>query len=132
MIAKHQMPGYINGLTNVMDVRDVALAHINAAERGRIGERYNVGNWNTSQKALNELIAKVAGVPAPKVPVPFFVARFGSKLGDWASRTLLHQNHPSRVSLLKCSNIFNTKIVPRDWLNWPIPRVLSNRLYGSR
>jgi len=132
MIAKHQMPGYINGLTNVMGVRDVALAHINAAERGRIGERYNVGNWNTSQKALNELIAKVAGVPAPKVPVPFFVARFGSKLGDWASRTLLHQNQPSRVSLLKCSNIFNTKIVPRDWLNWPIPRVLSNRLYGSR
>ena len=67
---------------------------MNAAERGRIGERYIVGNWNTSQKALNELIAKVAGVPAPKVPVPFFVARFGSKLGDWASRTLLHKKPP--------------------------------------
>ncbi len=94
MIAKYQMPGYINGPTNVMDVRDVAIAHINAAERGRIGERYIIGNWNTSQKALNELIAKVAGVPAPKVPVPFFVARFGSKLGDWASRTLLHKKPP--------------------------------------
>lgn len=29
MIAKYQMPGYINGPTNVMDVRDVAIAHIN-------------------------------------------------------------------------------------------------------
>ncbi len=29
MIVKRQMPGYINGPTNVMDVRDVAIAHIN-------------------------------------------------------------------------------------------------------
>jgi len=94
MIAKRKMPGYIDGPTNVIDVRDVAIAHINAAERGRIGERYIVGNWNTTQKALNELIAKVAGVPAPKVPVPFSVARFGLKLVDWASRTLLHKKPP--------------------------------------
>ena len=94
MIAKRQMPVYIDGPTNVIDVRDVAIAHINASERGRIGERYIVGNWNTSLKALNELIAKVAGVPAPKIPVPFSMARFGSKLGDWAARTLLHKKPP--------------------------------------
>jgi len=94
MIAKRQMPVYIDGPTNVIDVRDVAIAHINAAERGRIGERYIIGNWNTSLKALNELIAKIAGVPAPKIPVPFSIARFGSKLADRASRILLHKKPP--------------------------------------
>jgi len=91
LIAKQQMPVYIDGPLNVIDVRDVAIAHIQAAERGRIGERYIIGNWNTSQKSLNQLIAKVASVPAPSFPVPFSVARFGSKLGDWASRNLLHK-----------------------------------------
>jgi dihydroflavonol-4-reductase len=133
MIAKRQMPVYIDGPTNVIDVRDVAIAHINAADRGRIGERYIVGNWNTSLKALNELIAKVAGVPAPKVPVPFSIARFGSKLVDRGRLELFFtKNHPFRVSLSKCSNIFNTTIVQRDWKNWGIHRVLSSRLYGNR
>jgi len=91
MIAKQQMRGYIEGPINVIDVRDVAIAHIQAAKRGRIGERYIIGNWNTTQKSLNQLIAKVANVPAPKFPIPFFIARFGSKLGDWASRNLLHK-----------------------------------------
>ncbi len=94
MIAKRQMPGYLDGPTNVIDARDVAIAHIRAAERGRIGERYIVGNWNTTQKTLNELIAKVAGTPAPKIPIPFFIARFGSKFGDWAFRTILHKPAP--------------------------------------
>ncbi|MDT7042692.1 NAD-dependent epimerase/dehydratase family protein [Candidatus Nitronereus thalassa] len=91
MIAKQQMPAYIDGPTNVIDVRDVAAAHIRAAEHGRIGERYIIGNWNTSQRALNQLIAKVAKVPAPTFAIPFPIARFGSKLGNWASRTLLHR-----------------------------------------
>ena len=59
MIAKRQMPGYIQGPVNVIDVRDVAVAAMRAAERGRVGERYIVGNWNTTQKELNELIARV-------------------------------------------------------------------------
>jgi dihydroflavonol-4-reductase len=91
MIAKQQMPAYIDGPINVIDVRDVAVAHIRAAERGRIGERYIIGNWNTSQRELNQLIAKVAGMPAPTFAIPFPIARFGSRVGNWASRTLLHK-----------------------------------------
>ncbi len=89
MIAKRLMPGYIQGPVNVIDVRDVAGALIKAAERGRVGERYIIGNWNTTQQDLNKLIAKVAGVMAPVIPVPFFVAQQGSKLGEWASKTIL-------------------------------------------
>ena len=94
MIAKRQMPGYIQGPVNVIDVRDVAGAMIRAAEVGKIGERYIIGNWNTTQKELNQLIAKVVGVQPPVFPVPFFIAQLGSKAGEWASRRLLHRPPP--------------------------------------
>jgi dihydroflavonol-4-reductase len=94
MIVKGMMPGYIQGETNAIDVRDVASGMIRAAEQGRIGQRYILGNWNTTQKDLNDLIARVAGVTAPMVPVPFPVARYGSKLGDWAFRTILRKRAP--------------------------------------
>lgn len=94
MIARRRMPAYVQGLVNVIDVRDVAAGLIKAAERGRVGERYILGNWNTTQKELNELIARVAGVMAPMVAVPFALARYGSKFGDWAFRTLLRSHAP--------------------------------------
>lgn len=94
MIAKRLMPAYIQAPVNVIDVRDVAVGMIRAAERGRIGERYILGNWNTTQKELNVLIARVAGVMAPLVPVPFPMARYGSKLGEWAFRTVLRKPAP--------------------------------------
>ncbi|MDH3503537.1 MAG: NAD-dependent epimerase/dehydratase family protein [Nitrospirota bacterium] len=91
MVAKGRMPVYIPGRVNVIDVRDVAVAMIRAAERGRVGERYLVGNWNTTQQDLNELIAHVLGVAPPLFPVPFALARWGSKVGEWVSRSLLHR-----------------------------------------
>ena len=94
MIARRQMPAYVQGLVNVIDVRDVAAGLIKAAERGRVGERYILGNWNTTQKELNALIARVAGVMAPMVAVPFALARYGSKVGDWAFRTIFRSQAP--------------------------------------
>jgi dihydroflavonol-4-reductase len=94
MIARRQMPAYVDGPVNAIDVRDVAAGMIKAAERGRVSERYILGNWNTTQRELNALIARVAGVMAPVLPVPFALARHGSKLGDWVFRTVLRRPAP--------------------------------------
>jgi dihydroflavonol-4-reductase len=91
MVAKGRMPVYVPGPVNVIDVRDVAVAMIRAAERGRVGERYLVGNWNTTQQDLNELIAHVVGVAPPLFPVPLALARWGAKVGEWVSRSLLRR-----------------------------------------
>lgn len=77
MIAKGQMLGYNQGPVNVVNVRNVAAAMIRAAELGKIGERYLVGNWNTTQKELNQLIAKVGGVASPIFPLPFTLTKIG-------------------------------------------------------
>ena len=65
-----------------------------AAERGRTGERYILGNWNTTQKDLNAMIARVVSAPAPILPIPFPVARYGSKVGDWMFRTAFRRPAP--------------------------------------
>jgi dihydroflavonol-4-reductase len=92
MMAKGRMRVYIPGRVNVIDVRDVAEAMIGAAERGREGERYLVGNWNTTQKDLNERISQVVGVAPPFFPVPIPLARWGAKIGEWVSRSFLRRS----------------------------------------
>jgi len=94
MIARRLMPLYIAGKVNAIDVRDVAVGMVRAAERGRPGERYILGNWNTTQKELNTLIAQVAGVMAPLAPVPFPLARYGTKALEWAFQTILRRPSP--------------------------------------
>jgi dihydroflavonol-4-reductase len=91
MVGKGHMPVYIAGRTNAIDVRDVAVAMIRAAERGREGERYLVGNWNTTQKDLNECIAHVVGVRPPLFPLPLSLARWGIKIGEWGARSLFRR-----------------------------------------
>lgn len=69
-IARGNVPIYPTGGVTVIDVRDVAAAHLAAAERGRSGERYILGTLDISHKAMLKLIAQIAGVPAPSIPVP--------------------------------------------------------------
>ena len=61
---------------NWVHVRDVAIGHILAAEKGRIGERYILGhaegNW-TMKQALQTL-QEITGTSAPKVQIPYVVA----------------------------------------------------------
>jgi len=71
-----QMPAYLDTGLNWVHVRDVAVGHILAAEKGRLGERYILGhaegNW-TMREAF-AVLEKITGVPAPKLRVPYAVA----------------------------------------------------------
>jgi dihydroflavonol-4-reductase len=60
------------GGTNFIDVRDVAAAHIAAAEKGRTGERYILGAVNMTHRAMLRLTAEVIGVPPPPLVLPNF------------------------------------------------------------
>jgi len=68
------MPAYLDTGLNVVDARDVALGHLAACERGRVGERYILGAENlTLQRIFGEL-AQAVGRPAPKVRIPYAAA----------------------------------------------------------
>jgi dihydroflavonol-4-reductase len=55
---------------NVVDVRDVAEGHVQAAERGRQAERYILGGTNMRVDALMRRIAEVLDAPTPKMNLP--------------------------------------------------------------
>jgi dihydroflavonol-4-reductase len=69
-----RMPAYVQTGLNVVAVEDVARGHVLAAERGRIGERYLLGGSNMTFKALLDALAVVAGLPAPRVRLPWHAA----------------------------------------------------------
>lgn len=73
-IANKEMPGYIEGGVNIIDVEDVARGHILAAKKGRVGERYLFGNENMSVSDYFRLISEVAGVKPPKIKIPYYLA----------------------------------------------------------
>jgi dihydroflavonol-4-reductase len=73
-VLNKKMPGYIDAGMNFVDVEDVARGHILAAQKGRIGERYILGNENLPIKDYFELIGKVAGVEPPKKKLPYSLA----------------------------------------------------------
>jgi len=67
------MPAYVDTGLNLVDVRDVALGHVLAAEAGRPGEKYILGHRNVTLKAMLDLLASISGVPAPRVRLPHWV-----------------------------------------------------------
>jgi dihydroflavonol-4-reductase len=69
-----KMPGYIDSGMNMIDVEDVARGHILAAQKGRIGERYILGNENMPIKDYFDLIGEVAGVEPPGRKMSYSVA----------------------------------------------------------
>lgn len=68
------MPAFIDTGLNVVDVRDVALGHLLACERGRVGERYILGSENLTLRQILHDLAEISGKRAPKVELPYFVA----------------------------------------------------------
>ena len=78
------MPAFVDTGLNYVHVRDVAVGHILAAERGRVGERYILGhaegNW-TMKQAL-DVLAEITGLPAPKFQAPHVLAFAAAYVGE--------------------------------------------------
>jgi dihydroflavonol-4-reductase len=70
------LPAYIDTGLNFVHVRDVAVGHILAAEKGRVGQRYILGHaqGNWALKQALEVMARISGLPAPRLRVPYALA----------------------------------------------------------
>jgi dihydroflavonol-4-reductase len=71
---KGDMPAFIDTGLNVVDVRDTAIGHLLACERGRAGERYILGSENLTLEQILGLLAEITGRKAPRMKLPYAVA----------------------------------------------------------
>jgi dihydroflavonol-4-reductase len=73
---RRAMPAYVDTGLNLVHVRDVAVGHILAAEKGRVGERYILGHaeGNWTMKAAFDALEEITSIPAPRTRVPYALA----------------------------------------------------------
>src|SRR5271156_4284856 len=80
-------PAYMDTGLNWVHVRDVAAGEILAAEKGRVGERYILGNagGNWTMRETLAVLEELSGVAAPKFRVPYFVALLAAHANEATS-----------------------------------------------
>lgn len=71
---KRKFPAYVDTGLNLVDVRQCALGHIAALEKGRSGERYILGGENLTLKQILDKLGVITGLPSPRIRVPYALA----------------------------------------------------------
>lgn len=79
-IINGEMPAGIAGSFNLCDVRDLANGTIAAADRGRCGECYILGNDEVSFKKFARLIAEESGCKGVQLFLPLGMAGFLARM----------------------------------------------------
>lgn len=110
-IIKGEMPVGIDGSFNIVDVRDLAAGCISAADKGRIGEGYILGNDVIRFKTLNKIIAQEAGCKPIKFFLPISIAeriakqmeKKAAKSGDVPMMTTFSVYNLKRNNQFDCS-----------------------------
>lgn len=86
-VLTRRIRGYVSsGGLNVVAAEDVAHGHVLALERGCAGERYLLGGDNLSMRDAFAMVARLGGVPPPRVAIPYPAALAAATVCDWALR----------------------------------------------
>ena len=101
-----KMPAYIDTGLNLIDVADCARGHILAEEKGRLGERYILGNKNMSLKEILLALETLTGLKAPRIKMPYWVAYAAGLACEWASDNITHQPPSVPLAGVKMAKYF--------------------------
>lgn len=84
----NKLPAFVDTGLNLVDARDVAMGHLQAADKGRVGERYILGCENMTLEAILNRLSPIANKPAPSIKLPYAVAyATGVATTAWANLT---------------------------------------------
>jgi dihydroflavonol-4-reductase len=92
---------YIEGELNLIDVRDVAIGIVLAMERGRYGKRYLLGSENMSVLQVFGELARLTGLPPPRMRVPYALALATAYISEWLAVVFTHRPPAATVTGVK-------------------------------
>jgi dihydroflavonol-4-reductase len=78
-----KFPAYVDTGLNLVDVTEVARAHVLALTKGTPGRRYILGGENLTLKQILDKMSAITGIPSPKVKIPFAVAATYAFFEEW-------------------------------------------------
>jgi dihydroflavonol-4-reductase len=78
-----KFPAYMDTGLNLVDVAEVARAHVAALTRGQPGRRYILGGENLTLKQILDKMSAITGIPSPTVRIPFPVAATYAFFEEW-------------------------------------------------
>jgi len=102
----HKMFACINTGLNVVDVEDVARGHILALEKGRIGERYLLGNKNLTLREIMVILEKITGIKAPRFNIPYNCALAAGYIDEFFEGNILRRHPRIPVAAVHASRHF--------------------------
>jgi dihydroflavonol-4-reductase len=78
-----KFPAYVDTGLNLVDVSEVARAHVLALTKGTPGRRYILGGENLTLKQILDKMAAITGIPSPRTKIPFAVAATYAFFEEW-------------------------------------------------
>jgi dihydroflavonol-4-reductase len=93
---KGRMPAYIETGMNIVDVDDVAAGHLLAMQKGRLGERYILGNKNLMLREVFEILGRLTGIEPPSIKLPRLAILPLAYFNQWISNLT---GQPPRIPL---------------------------------
>jgi dihydroflavonol-4-reductase len=78
-----KFPAYMDTGLNLVDVAEVARAHVTALTKGQPGRRYILGGENLTLKQILDKMSALTGIPSPTVEIPFIVAATYAFFEEW-------------------------------------------------
>lgn len=129
--ARFSFPGGFN----LVDVRDVAAGHILAAEKGRKGEMYILGNENVTGEEFSKMCAEILGKSDRVIPLPGLLVEGGAQLAQFIADNITHSKpyvipkelkYTSQYAFMDCSKARkelgysprDVRISLRDSISW--------------
>ncbi len=87
---KGRMLAYIETGMNLVDVEDVAAGHVQAMQKGRVGERYILGNQNLMLWDVCQMLSQLTGISPPRVRLPWNAVMPLAYLNTWMADFITH------------------------------------------
>jgi len=109
-------PAYLECNLNMIPVKAVAQGHLAAEQKGKIGERYILGQQNLKMSEFLELLQKVSGAKMPGKKIPYTAALLSARIMEKIARVngKIPQASIEGVRLAKANLIFNTEKAARE------------------
>ncbi len=131
-----RIPAYLDTGLNFVDVEDVAAGHLLAAQHGRIGQKYILGNQNITLKGFFGALAEITGAQAPKLRLPYLPVLFAAYADEAISR--ITNKHPRvpvagvkmarKYMYFDCSKAVRELHMPRN----PVPEAMAKAITWFR